>query len=371
MYAVVKIGGSLLKSIDSYIHNALKIMEVFIEKNVYPLIIVSAPKGLTNILYDTVNNDPSKIRQVEERVYDLISEVDNEAFRRKIESILLKAKSILNNKKGIDHVLKPAVISIGERISRVLMEYVLDYIGIETIGLDARDYIVTDNNYLDARIDLKRTKHRINWVKKLLRDGTVLVMEGFIGSSIEGYTTLLGRGGSDYTAVAVASVLGINDVYLVTDVDGIMSIDPRIDHKAVIVRELSYDEAIVAAEHRVKGFNKKSFYPLIEYYNNIVVHVGSWTKFGTIIKKKVKTLGKPKVLGVRQSASYMALIGGCSSSSLIVKKVLDVLLEEGISIHEIQAYSEKPLSILKVSHEELVSASRIIHREIVLGEQSV
>jgi len=191
MYAVVKIGGSLLKSIDSYIHNALKIMEVFIEKNVYPLIIVSAPKGLTNILYDAVNYDPSKMRQVEDRVYDLISEIDNETFKRKIESIFLKA-------------------------------------------------------------------------------------------------------------------------------------------------------------------------PLIEYDNDIVVHVSSWSNFGTIIKKKVKTLGKPKVLGVRQSASYMALIGGCSSSSLIVKKVLDVLLEEGISIHEIQAYSEKPLSILKVSHEELVSASRII-----------
>ena len=371
MYVVVKIGGSLLKSIDSYIHNALKIMEVFIEKNVYPLIIVSAPKGLTDLLYEAANSDPSKIRQVEERVYELISEVDNEAFRRRIESILLKAKLILNNKKSTDQVFKPAIISIGERISRVLMEYVLDYIGVEAIGLDARDYIITDNNYLDAHIDLRRTKYRIGWVKKLLRDGTALVMEGFIGSSIEGYTTLLGRGGSDYTAVAVASILGINDVYLVTDVNGVMSIDPRIDHKAVIVRELSYDEVIVAAEHRVKGFNKKSFYPLIEYYNNIVVHVGSWNMFGTIIKKKAKTLGKPKVLGVRKSPSYMALIGGCSSNSYIVKKVLDVLLERGIGIQEIQAYSEKPLSILKVTYDELVSASRIIHREIILGEGSV
>ncbi len=370
MYAVVKIGGSLLISIDSYIYNALKIMEVFIEKNIYPLIIVSAPKGLTNMLYDAVDIDPNKIRMVEERVYDLINEIDNNAFKRRIESILLEAKSLLNNYKVIDHVLKPSIISIGERISKVLMEYALDHVGIEVIGLDARDYVITNNNYLDAEIDLERTKHRINWVKRLLHNRIVLVMEGFIGSSSEGYTTLLGRGGSDYTAVAVASVLGINDVYLITDVDGVMSIDPRIDHKAVIVRELSYDEAIVAAEHRVKGFNKKSFYPLIEYDNDIVVHVGSWNRFGTIIRKKAGSLGKPKVLGVRKSASYMALIGGCLRKYVIVKKALDILLQQGISIHEIQAYSEKPVSILKVSYEELIPASRIIHREIILGEQS-
>ena len=368
MYAVVKIGGSLLESLNSYIYNALKIMEVFVEKNIYPLIIVSAPKGLTNILYDTVDSNPSKMRLVEEKIYDLISEIDNRFYKLRIEYLLREAKSILSNKL-IDPVLKPIIISIGERISRVLMEYVLEYIGVEAIGLDARDYIVTNNNYLDAHIDLERTKDRINWVKKLLREGTVLVMEGFIGSSIEGYTTLLGRGGSDYTAVAVASVLGINDVYLVTDVDGIMSIDPKIDHRAVIVKELSYEEAVVAAEHRVKGFNKKSFHPLITYDNyDIVVHVGSWKNFGTIIKKEVSVLGKPKVLGVRQSASYMALIGGYSNSSLTVKKVLDILLEEGISIHEIQAYSKKPLSILKVPYEKLVSASRIIHRKIILGD---
>jgi len=108
-------------------------------------------------------------------------------------------------------------------------------------------------------------------------------MEGFIGRGLEGSVVTLGRGGSDYTAVTVAALLGVPEALLVTDVPGLMSIDPSITPGARVVKALDYGEAIEASTYGVKRINSKTFEPISLGLGKPMVTIGSWSSRGTVV----------------------------------------------------------------------------------------
>src|SRR5690242_15857470 len=136
------------------------------------------------------------------------------------------------------------VVSFGERLSSRMVAAAFDQRGLNGTHVDARTCIITDANYgkavpQEAAIEAKLTE----LVLPLIEAGKTPVMGGFIGSTVEGITTTLGRGGSDYTAALVGGGLHAGAIEIWTDVNGIMTTDPRIVPEALRVKTISFEEA--------------------------------------------------------------------------------------------------------------------------------
>jgi len=138
------------------------------------------------------------------------------------------------------------ILSMGERLSARLLWALLDAAGVNSVFLDPSMPewpIVTDSNFRKAKVDLKRTLQRCKrYLLPLVRSGCVPVICGFLGRDREGRTTTLGRGASDRTAFLLGYCLNADEVIIVTDVDGVMSADPRIVRDARLIRSIKFEE---------------------------------------------------------------------------------------------------------------------------------
>jgi len=158
-----------------------------------------------------------------------------------------------------------AVASLGERMSVRLLAAALDSTGVSAQYVEATQVIVTDRNFQNAHPDLAATRQRSRMVLGPILDlGRVPVVTGFIGATPEGITTTLGRGGSDYSAGILGAVLPADDVWIWTDVDGVMSADPRAVPTARTIPELTYREIAELAYFGAKVLHPKTIRPVID-----------------------------------------------------------------------------------------------------------
>lgn len=158
-----------------------------------------------------------------------------------------------------------AVASLGERMNIRLLAAVAQEAGIKAKAVEASDFIVTNAHYQNAHPDFKVTTEKTRAVlNPLLDEGIVPIITGFIGATSEGVITTLGRGGSDYTAAIIGSVLPADDVWIWTDVDGVMTTDPRIAPEAQTLPEISYGEIAELAYYGAKVLHPKTIRPVVE-----------------------------------------------------------------------------------------------------------
>jgi aspartate kinase len=157
------------------------------------------------------------------------------------------------------------VVSFGERLSSRMVAAAFDQRGLNGTHVDARTCIITDSNYGKAvpqepAIEAKLTEHLL----PLIETGKTPVMGGFIGSNTEGITTTLGRGGSDYTAALVGGGLHAGAIEIWTDVNGIMTTDPRICPDALRVKTISFEEAAELAYFGAKVLHPATILPAVQ-----------------------------------------------------------------------------------------------------------
>jgi aspartate kinase len=157
------------------------------------------------------------------------------------------------------------VVSFGERLSSRMVASAFDQRGLNGTHVDARTCIITDSNYGKAApqepaIEAKLTEH----VLPLIEAGKTPVMGGFIGSNADGITTTLGRGGSDYTAALVGGGLHAGAIEIWTDVNGIMTTDPRICPDALRVKTISFEEAAELAYFGAKVLHPATILPAVQ-----------------------------------------------------------------------------------------------------------
>ncbi len=158
-----------------------------------------------------------------------------------------------------------AVVSLGERMSVRLMNAALESAGVCSQAVDATRLIITDDTYQAAHPDFElSTANTRRYLVPVLDQGCVAVVTGFIGANRSGITTTLGRGGSDYTAAILGAVLPANEVWIWTDVDGVMTTDPRLAPDARSIPELSYREVSELAYFGAKVLHPKTIRPVIE-----------------------------------------------------------------------------------------------------------
>ncbi len=162
--------------------------------------------------------------------------------------------------RGLD-----VVSGLGEQMSAPLLATVLRSRGVPAEAVDAREVIVTDDTFGAANPLLEETCARVQEkVRPLVERGIVPVVTGFIGATRDGITTTLGRGGSDYSAALLGACLDAKEVQIWTDVNGVLTADPRIVPEACTLPELSYVEAAELAYFGAKVLHPKTMLPAVE-----------------------------------------------------------------------------------------------------------
>ncbi len=158
------------------------------------------------------------------------------------------------------------ISSLGERMNARVVAARLQEAGLPARAIDATDLIVTDQRFQQATPLMDATRERVDaHLVPLLEQGVLPVVTGFIGATRDGITTTLGRGGSDYSASILGAVLNADEVWTLTDVDGVLTADPRIVPEARVIPELSYAEVGELAYFGAKVLHPKTIHPVIEH----------------------------------------------------------------------------------------------------------
>jgi aspartate kinase len=158
-----------------------------------------------------------------------------------------------------------AISGMGEQMSvRILAAY-LRQLGYEAQGIDATDLIVTDESFQSASPLLEPTRAQTkSRLSPLLDRGVIPIVTGFIGATINGVITTLGRGGSDFSAAILGQALGADEVWIWTDVDGVMTADPRLVPVARSIERLTYREISELAYYGARVLHPKTIRPCLE-----------------------------------------------------------------------------------------------------------
>ncbi|TLX66191.1 MAG: aspartate kinase [Thaumarchaeota archaeon] len=157
------------------------------------------------------------------------------------------------------------LISFGERLSINLVAAALNDLGAKAVALTGKDAgIVTDSNFGEAKPLMDTTRlHVSHTIDTLLEKKTLPIIGGFAGADQHGNITTFGRGGSDYTATIIASSIKADEVWLMSDVDGLMTTDPKIVKNAKVLKEVSYIEAMEMALFGAKYIHPRALEPLV------------------------------------------------------------------------------------------------------------
>src|SRR5262245_2373980 len=165
-----------------------------------------------------------------------------------------------------------AISSFGERLSSLVVAAAFRCKGLPAELVDSRELLVTNSNFNAATPDMAETEKRVQQrLMPVIAEARIPVAQGFIGSTPEGITTTIGRGGSDYSAAIIGAALGAGAIEIWTDVDGLMTADPRIVSSAKRIRVVSFDEAAELSYFGAKVLHPSTVLPAIE--RRIPVHI--------------------------------------------------------------------------------------------------
>jgi aspartate kinase len=245
------------------------------------------------------------------------------------------------------------LMSFGERLSAPIVSFALKDIGLDSEFLTGKDAgIVTDSNFGEARPLIDTTKLRVSHrLGPLIKRGAVPVITGFIGADQHGNTTTIGRGGSDYTATIVAASLNAGEVCLWSDVDGLMTADPKIVKEAKVLKEVSFAEAMEMALFGAKYMHPRALEPVMDTKIPIRIRNTFNVKHpGTIITQN-PSRDSQKIVKSVSVIRHTALIdvsgGGMVGAPGTAAKIFDALANNRVNIMMIsQSPSESSISMV-------------------------
>jgi aspartate kinase len=211
-----------------------------------------------------------------------------------------------------------AVAAFGEQMSSLLVTEAFRARGIPAQHFDAREVIVTSDHFNEAEPNLEAISDRArDRIAPMVRSGVVPVLGGYIGATANGVTTTLGRGGSDYTASLLGAALGADDIEIWTDVDGMLTADPRVVSDAKLIAQIRFDEASELASFGAKVLHPNTIAPAVR--RGIPVYIyntrnpqrsGTRIMFDAPRRPVTAIAAKGDVTTVRVSAPRMLLAKG-------------------------------------------------------------
>ena len=318
---VIKFGGTSVGNSDR-VANAIEIVRE--RRDLKPIVVVSALSGVTNELVAATEAaracQPERVSEIitgvrqrhEEVALRLVQHKLDflEAFTRQLDKQIEQIHTILRGIALLGEITlraKDKVVAIGEKLSSVLFAYSMMMRALPGEHVDSEDVIITDARFGEANPLMDRTREAAaRSVLPLLERNLIPVMGGFIGRTEEGATTTLGRGGSDYSAAIVGAAVGADEIQIWTDVDGMMTCDPRLIPAARVIDRISYEEAAELAWFGAKVLHPKTIAPAVE--QNIPVRVLNTHNVaspGTVVTADGGTQSGPRAVALKRGVAVV------------------------------------------------------------------
>jgi bifunctional aspartokinase / homoserine dehydrogenase 1 len=349
------------------------------------LVVVSAMSKVTDLLIDSMRHAEGGDAAGLENHLRILSERHQEVCRQllpvasqpavltDLAELLASFRRItggmlmLNDRppRSVDEAL-----AIGERLSALLLAAFLESEGVRARAVNGAGAIVTDAVYGNASpvMEATRDKARLS-LCPLLESGVLPVVTGFNGATADGRPTTLGRGGSDFSAAILAAALDAAELWIWTDVDGIMTADPRLVPEARVLTEVTYSEAAELAYNGAKVLHPRTLAPLADRA------IPVWSKNSFAIEKPgtkiVSKIDAPAGARAVTSTAKVALISmEPSSSSLVGAQVmgraLDALARANVEVLALSSSSFRQSFCVLVRSEELRAALQGLETALAL-----
>ena len=280
MILTMKFGGTSVGSPEA-IQNVVGIITNSLERDQRVVSVVSAMSGVTDALIRSVKMAADGNRWGYLSLSQKLRDRHEEAVNRLTRPGSIREETLLSINKLFDsHIelcqaicivgevtprIADAVVSFGERISSQIVAAALKQNGVNARAIDASRLIATDGTHQNASPLWKETESNIQHrLVPHIESGVTPVITGYIGSAPDGSYTTLGRGGSDYSAAIFAAMLHADEFTIWTDVDGVMTTDPRIDSRAQVLPYVSYQEVGELAYYGAKVVHPKTVQPIVK-----------------------------------------------------------------------------------------------------------
>jgi len=373
---VLKFGGSSVAA-PARIRSVIEIIRPYLSGEV--AVVFSAFGGVTDELLeisrmalDGNQHYRQRADQLEKRHLEAVREL---VSIQKQSTILAQVKIKMNELEDVLHgvyLVKERtprtldyIMSFGERLSAFIIAEAIKDQGISADYLDARTVVFTDSQFGHAKVDFDKTNKRIE--EHFSQRRPLQVITGFIGTADTGETTTLGRSGSDYTAAIFAAALKASDLEIWTDVDGMMTADPRLVKKAFTVPQMSYEEAMElshfgakvifpatmqpAMVNRIPIWIKNTFNPA---FKGTVIHAQSTN--GKLIKG-ISSLNGVSLLNI-QGSGLLGVVG-------VSMRLFATLAREHINVILISQASSEHSICIAIESQSARKAKLAIEKEFI------
>jgi aspartokinase/homoserine dehydrogenase 1 len=349
------------------------------------LIVVSAMSKITDLLLDAMRHAEAgdtvgledNLRVLDRRhrqaCLELLPAASQPAALAGIEELMATFRRITGGMLMLNHRPPSSVdeaLAVGEKLSALLIAAYLQSTGVRAIAFNGADAIVTDAIYGNASPLMEATREKAaQRLRPLLEEGVLPVVTGFNGATADGRPTTLGRGGSDFSAAILAAALDAAELWIWTDVDGIMTADPRLVPEARVLGEVTYNEAAELAYNGAKVLHPRTLAPLADR------EIPVWSKNsfaldkpGTKIVSRIETSSGARAV---TSTSRVALISMEPSSAplmggQVMGRALDALARANVEVLALSSSSFRQSFCFLVRSDELRPALQGLEAALAL-----
>ncbi len=375
---ILKFGGSSVEHSDA-IRQVKKIITDKLGENRLA-VVVSAFKGVTDLLEEAV----VKAAEGDENYYEMLDRIEarhNKVIKellsiQKQSHTLAQFKMMFNELDDVLHGVsltreltdrtRDFVLGFGERFSAFIISQYLSDQQLNAEYLDARDLIKTDKKFGSARVLLDETYAGIREYFDGIDEDSVQVVTGFVASTLSGESTTLGRGGSDYTASLLGAALEVDAIELWTDIEGIMTADPRKVKRYFVIPQLSYEEAMELSHFGAKVVYPPTLQPAMKASIPILIKntfrpdqegttISTESQSGESVIKGISSIDNVTLLTIRGS--------GMIGVTGVASRIFSALADAGVNIIMITQASSEHTVCFAVLPQQADSAQSAIEKE--------
>lgn len=354
---VMKFGGTSVTKPES-----VAAIKALVERDLsrQPVLVVSALSGVTDLLvklsHSALENEQANLFEQIFAKHDVWIktifannlELQKTSFGL-VESYLHQLRELLHGHSFTNQLQQhDSVVSFGEKMSSALIALFLRSYGVNAEQVLATSCIITSKQFGGADfIDAATKKACKKTILPLLDVGIVPVITGFIGATTDGQTTILGRGGSDYSAAIIGYAINSEEIQIWTDVNGVYSADPRVILDAKLLKQLSYQEAAELAMFGAKVLHPRTIQPAVKIGIPVkVLNTFNLDNLGTVIAHAADNSdGTVKSVTWKKSAPLLNIYSAdMFLSKGFLQKIFAVLAKKNISVNMLSA-SEVSVSV--------------------------
>ena len=379
MKLVIKFGGTSLATVKD-IKNVVKIIDKISKKN-KTVVVCSAVDGVTDELIQISSLIQKGNKKDANRILAKISQKHKQftthlvtnskilnSLSNKLNSDLTELEDLVHGLILLGEVTPRSydyLISFGERLSIDLVSYSLQEIKNKSLPLSGSEAgIVTDSNFGDSRPLMDTTRIRVSKIiNEYFTKNTIPVIAGFAGADQHDHTTTFGRGGSDYTATIIASCIDADEIWLMSDVEGMMTANPKLVKNAKLIKEVSYAEAIEMARFGAKQIHPRTFEPLLS--KKIPMRIRSSfdeNNHGTLVTlPSSKSKDSVKCVSAIRKVGLLDLTGGILFAGPgAAAKIFSVLAKNDINAMMVSSNPSESSITIVVKKEDLHKAENVL-----------